>query len=341
MAKKALITGITGQDGSYLADFLLSKGYEVAGMMRRLSVPNTRNIEHILGQIKLYDGDLIDQGSIDRIIKDFQPDEVYNLAAQSFVKVSWQKPILTGDATGLGAVRVLEAVRNNKPEARFYQASSSEMFGNTSNEFINEDSPMWPTSPYAIAKLYAHRMTINYRESYGMFACGGILFNHESPRRGIEFVTRKITYAVACIAEGIQLSKMGNENKEPLVKQGKFQLGNLDASRDWGFAKDYVEGMWRMLQADKPDEYVIATGRSCTIRDFLNIAFKAVGISDWDQYVEIDERFKRPSELVHLRGDGSKAIKALNWKPETSLEDLTRIMIESDRELVRQYEKKS
>ncbi|MCL4146397.1 UNVERIFIED_CONTAM: hypothetical protein GTU68_030047 [Idotea baltica] len=266
----------------------------------------------------------MDQGSLDRIIRDFMPDEVYNLAAQSFVKVSWQKPILTGEATGLGAVRMLEAVRNFKPDAKFYQASSSEMFGNTTTEFISESSPMLATSPYAIAKLYAHMMTINYRESFDMFACGGILFNHESPRRGIEFVTRKITYAVACIAEG---------------DNGKFQLGNLDASRDWGYAKDYVEGMWHMLQADTPDDYVIATGRSATIREFLDMTFKNVGIDDWDSYVEIDERFKRPSELVHLRGDGTKVKNAINWEPPTQLEELARIMVESDREQVRKFEK--
>ena len=233
---RALITGITGQDGSDLAEFLLEKEYEVAGVARRLSVPNTRNIEHILSQIMLYDGDLGDQGSFDRIMKDFQPDEVYNLAAQSFVKVSWQEPVLTGDITGLGAVRVLESVRNNKPDARLYQASSSEMFGNNPEEFLDESSRFLATSPYAIAKLYAHRMTINYRESYDMFACAGILFNHESPRRGIEFVTRKITYAVACIAQGVQNSKVGNEAKEPLVKEGQMKLGDLSSSRDWGYA---------------------------------------------------------------------------------------------------------
>ncbi len=336
--KKALITGITGQDGSYLAEFLLEKGYEVAGIARRLSVPNTRNIEHILSDISLYDGDLSDQGSLDRVVRNFQPDEVYNLAAQSFVKVSWQEPILTGDITGLGAVRILESVRNNKPDARVYQASSSEMFGNNPVEFLDEDSQFLPTSPYAIAKLYAHRMTINYRESYDMYACGGILFNHESPRRGMEFVTRKITYAVACIAEGVILSKMGSETKDPLVKDGKFKLGNLDASRDWGYAKDYVEMMWLMLQQDEPDEYVIATGRSATIRDFLDIAFKVIGIDDWQPYVGVDERFKRPSELRYLRGNSSKAQKNLGWSPQTSLEGLVELMIESDRELVRKYE---
>ena len=335
---KALITGITGQDGSYLAEVLLEKGYEVAGIARRLSVPNTRNIENILSDIFLYDGDLSDQGSLDRVVRDFQPDEVYNLAAQSFVKVSWQEPILTGDITGMGAVRVLESVRNIKPDARVYQASSSEMYGNNPVEFLDEESQFLPTSPYAIAKLYAHRMTINYRESYDMYACGGILFNHESPRRGMEFVTRKITYAVACIAEGVKVSKMGSEAKDPLVKDGKFKLGNLDSSRDWGFAKDYVEMMWLMLQQDEPDEYVIATGRTASIKEFLDIAFKTVGIDDWQPYVGLDERFKRPSDLRYLRGNSAKAREKLGWTPETSLEDLVQRMIESDRELVRRYE---
>ena len=338
MKKRALMTGITGQDGSYLAEFLLKKGYDVAGIIRRLSIPNTRNIEHILGDVTLYDGDLSDQGSLDRIVRDFQPDEVYNLAAQSFVKVSWQEPILTGDITGLGAVRLLEAVRNHKPDARVYQASSSEMFGNNPNEFLDESCRFLATSPYAIAKLYAHRMTINYRESYGMYACAGILFNHESPRRGIEFVTRKITYAVACISEGVKQSKMGGEIKEPLVKEGKFKLGNLDSSRDWGYAKDYVEMMWLMLQQDTPDEYVIATGRNTTIQEFLDIAFKVVGIDDWQRYVEIDHRFQRPSDLRYLRGNSAKAQQKLGWRPRTSLEELVQIMVEADIDLVKQYE---
>ncbi|MEZ4753582.1 MAG: GDP-mannose 4,6-dehydratase [Bdellovibrionota bacterium] len=335
---KALITGITGQDGSYLAEFLLSKGYEVAGIARRLSIPNTRNIENILSDIKLYDGDLSDQGSLDRVVKDFTPDEVYNLAAQSFVKVSWQEPILTGDITGLGAVRVMESVRNNCPNAKFYQASSSEMFGNNPQEHLDEEARLFATSPYAIAKVYAHKMAINYRESYDMFTCSGILFNHESPRRGIEFVTRKITYAVACIAEGVQQSKMGSEAKDPLVQEGKFKLGNLDSSRDWGYAKDYVEAMWIMMQQDTPDEYVIATGRNVSIRDFLSAAFSAVGIDDWSDLVGIDPRFQRPSDLKYLRGNCTKAKEKLGWEAQTSLEDLVKIMIESDRELVRKYE---
>ncbi len=337
---RALISGITGQDGSYLAEMLLEKGYEVAGIARRLSIPNTSNIENILPDIHLYDGDLSDQGSLDRIVKDFQPDEVYNLAAQSFVKVSWQEPIHTGEITGLGAVRMLEAVRNNKPDAKFYQASSSEMFGNNPEEFLDESIPLLATSPYAIAKVYAHKMTVNYRESYDMFSCAGILFNHESPRRGIEFVTRKITYGVACISQGVKVSKMGGEIKEPLVKDGKFRLGNIDSSRDWGYAKDYVEAMWLMLQQDTADEYVVATGRNATIEEFLNLAFSAAGIDDWRPYVELDERFQRPSDLRYLRGNSAKAEKNLGWVPKTSLEELAQIMVASDIELVKKYELK-
>jgi GDPmannose 4,6-dehydratase len=271
-------------------------------------------------------------------VKDFQPDEVYNLAAQSFVKVSWQEPILTGEVTGLGTVRMLEAVRNNRPQAKFYQASSSEMYGNNPKEFLDEDCRLFATSPYAIAKVYAHRMTQNYRESFGMFTSCGILFNHESPRRGIEFVTRKITYAVACISQGVKKSKMGGELKDPLVSDGKFKLGNIDSSRDWGFAKDYVEAMWLMLQQEKPDEYVVATGRNATIEEFLNLAFKAVGIDDWRPYVGIDERFQRPSDLRYLRGNAEKAQRQLGWKAKTSLEELVRLMVESDIELVKRYE---
>jgi len=336
---KALITGINGQDGSYLTEFLLSKGYEVSGLMRRLSVPNTEHIKHLINDIKIYDGDLLDAGSIMRAIQDSQPDEVYNLAAQSFVATSWQQPILTGEITGLGAVRVLEALRIIKPNTKFYQASSSEMFGNTKDEFINENSPMWATSPYAIAKLYAHRMTINYRDSFGMYTCNGILFNHESPRRGLEFVTRKIAYGVACIANGVTNSKMSNENKEPIVQNGKIKLGNLDASRDWGYAKDYVEAMWLMLQQEKPDDYIMATGVTTTIRDFVTKAFKTVGIDDWEKYVEQDPRFMRPSELKHLRGDASTTYSKLNWKPKTNIDELVRIMIEADLKLSARIEK--
>lgn len=339
MGKKALITGITGQDGSYLAELLLEKGYEVAGVIRRLSTPNTRYIESLLGKIKLYDGDLLDQGSIQRAIIDFKPDEVYNLAAQSFVKTSWAQPILTSDATGLGAVRVLEAIRNTDQDIKFYQASSSEMFGNNPEEFLNEESRMLPHSPYAIAKLYAHQMTKNYRDSYGMYTCSGILFNHESPRRGTEFITRKITYSVACIKSGVMNSKVTNEEKEPLVSNGKVKFGNLDSKRDWGYAKDYVEMMWRMLQQEKPDDYVIATGKNYSVREFLEFAFEAVGIDDYKQYIEIDDRFKRPADLTYLRGNAAKAKEKLDWESKTDLKELVKIMIESDLELVERYEK--
>ncbi len=332
--------GITGQDGSYLAEFLLSKNYEVAGIIRRLSTPNTKYIEHLSGKIKLYDADLLDQGSIDRAVRDFGPDEIYNLAAQSFVKSSWPQPILTGEITGMGAVRVLEAIRNIKPDTKFYQASSSEMYGNNPVEFLDEETKMIPTSPYAIAKLYAHHMTQNYRESFGLYACNGILFNHESPRRGIEFVTRKITYSVACITEGIKTSKMCNEEKEPLVKNSKIKFGNLDSKRDWGYAKDYVEMMWLMLQQDTPDDYVVATGVSHSIKEFLQMAFDTAGISNWEKHIEIDERFKRPSDLTYLRGNSAKAKKQLDWEPKTDLKTLVRIMVDADRELVKLNEKK-
>ncbi len=339
MSKKALITGITGQDGSYLAEFLIAKGYEVAGIVRRLSVPNTHYIEGIRGKVKIYDGDLLDQGSLDRAVIDFQPNEVYNLAAQSFVKSSWPQPILTAEVTGLGAVRMLEAVRNHKPDAKFYQASSSEMYGNNPEEFLDENTKMIPTSPYAIAKLYAHHMTQNYRESFGTFACSGILFNHESPRRGHEFVTRKISYAVACIAEGIKTSKVCNEEKEPLLKDSIVKFGNLDSKRDWGFAKDYVEMMWLMLQQENPEDFVIATGSTYSIEDFLTKAFAVIGIKDWSNHVQMDDRFKRPSDLKYLRGNSAKAKNKLGWEPKTDIDELVRIMVEADRELVRKTEK--
>jgi len=337
--KKALITGINGQDGSYLAEFLLGKGYEVFGLMRRLSVPNLDHIKHIIKDIKIFDGDLLDAGSISRAVKESMPDEVYNLAAQSFVATSWHQPILTGEITALGAVRVLEAVRNIKPDARFYQASSSEMFGNTSDEYINENSPMWATSPYAIAKLYAHRMTINYRESFDMFTTSGILFNHESKRRGLEFATRKITYGVACIANGITTSKMANENKRPIVEDGKIKLGDLTSSRDWGYAKDYVEAMWMMLQAERPDDYVIATGVNTSVGDFAKKAFAVAGITDWQNHIVQDPAFLRPSDLKHLRGDITKFKTQLGWSPKTGIDELIKIMVESDINLVEKTEK--
>ena len=317
-AKKALITGITGQDGAYLSQFLLAKGYEVHGIMRRSSTSEANDLRlkwlGIFEKVKLYDGDITDQSSILRTVQLVRPDEVYNLAAQSFVKSSWNQPILTGNVTGLGCVNVLEAVRLVSPDARFYQASSSEMFGLIQASIQNEATPFYPRSPYGVAKLYAHWMTINYRESYGMHASNGILFNHESPLRGIEFVTRKVTDGVARIHLGIA---------------SKLALGNIDAQRDWGHAKDYVEAMWLMLQQDKPDDYVIATGRTCTVRDMCKIAFSHVGLKLEDHLV-IDKAYLRPAEVDILLGDASKAEKALGWKAKTSLEEMIREMVDAD-----------
>lgn len=316
MAKRALITGITGQDGSYLAELLLSKGYEVYGLVRRLSVPNIENIAHIMHKIEMISGDLMDEGSILEAVKRSKPDEVYNLAAQSFVKASWDQPLLTGEYTGLGVTRVLEALRVLKPDARFYQASSSEMFGKVTEVPQKETTRFYPRSPYGVAKVYGHYITVNYRESFDMFACSGILFNHESPRRGIEFVTRKIANGVARIALG---------------KQDGLELGNLDAKRDWGFAGDYVEAMWRMLQQDKADDYVIATGETHSIKEFVELAFKAVSIDDWSKYVKgNDPRFVRPAEVDLLIGDASKAKEKLDWQPTTSFTNLVDMMVKAE-----------
>ena len=328
--KKALITGISGQDGSYLADLLLEKGYKVYGIMRRLSVPNIENIRHLIGKIKIYDGDLMDSGSIERAIQDCKPDEFYNLAAQSFVKSSWNQPVLTGEVTGLGVTRILEIIRNIKPNIRFYQASSSEMFGKVQAIPQNEETRFYPRSPYGVSKVYGHWTTINFRESYDLYACSGILFNHESPRRGLEFVTRKISYGAACIALGIKNSEACNEEKEPIVKNNKLTLGNLDAKRDWGYAKDYVEAMWLMLQQSKPQDYVISTGENHSIKEFLKEAFKVINVPDWQKYIKIDKRFVRPAEVDVLIGDCSKAKKTLKWKPKTSFKDLVKIMVEAD-----------
>ncbi len=314
--KKALITGITGQDGSYLAELLLDKKYKVYGLVRRLSTPNMWRIEHILDGIELVDGDLTDQASLNEAVKTIRPDEVYNLAAQSFVATSWTQPILTSEVSGLGVTRLLEAVRCFAPKAKFYQASTSEMYGNSNiNGSQSEVTPFHPRSPYAISKLYAHWMTVNYRESYGLFTCCGILFNHESPRRGIEFVTRKISDGVARIKLG--LSK-------------KLVLGNLDAKRDWGFAGDYVKAMWLMLQQKKPDDYVVATGVTHSVKDFVEEAFKVVGIRDWRKYVKQDSRFIRPAEVDYLLGKPDKAITKLGWTPEVSFEELVEMMVEVD-----------
>jgi GDPmannose 4,6-dehydratase len=323
MTKTALITGVTGQDGSYLADFLLGKGYEIFGLIRRISTPNLSRIEHIADRITFLEGDLTDQSSLNAAVQTAQPDEVYNLAAQSFVATSWNQPVLTGDVTGLGVVRVLEAVRYFSPNARFYQASSSEMFGSVDEVPQNENSNFHPRSPYAIAKIFGYHSTINYRESYNLFACNGILFNHESPRRGIEFVTKKITDGVAKIYCG-------------LAKD--LRLGNLDAKRDWGYAGDYVRAMWLMLQQEKPDDYVVATGESHTVREFVDIAFSTVGLN-WQDYVQQDMRFMRPADVPELRGDAAKAAEKLNWKPEISFEKLIKMMVEEDMDRLNRNQK--
>ncbi len=317
--KKALITGITGQDGSYLAEFLLSKGYEVYGLTRRTSTPNYNRISHIVDQITLVSGDLLDQHSLTNAVKQVMPDEVYNLGAQSFVKTSWDQPMFTGESTALGVTRMLEAIKMIKPNIKFYQASSSEMFGKVRQTPQNEKTPFYPRSPYGVAKVYGHWITVNYRESYNIFAVSGILFNHESPRRGLEFVTRKITNSVAKI-------KLG--------KLDKLHLGNPNSKRDWGYAKDYVEMMWLMLQQDKPDDYVIGTGETHSVREFVELAFQFAGIKDWqDKVVFNDPRFTRPAEVDLLVADPSKAKKKLGWQPKTSFEDLVRIMVEADLEL--------
>jgi len=314
--KKALITGITGQDGSYLAELLLEKGYEVFGLTRRTSTVNNERIKHIQEKITLLQGDLLDQSSLAAAVNDSQPDEVYNLAAQSFVKTSWNQPVLTGEFTAIGVVRMLEAIRTVNPKIKFYQASSSEMFGKVTETPQKETTRFHPRSPYGVAKVYGHYITLNYRESYDMFACSGILFNHESPRRGLEFVTRKISHAVARISLG---------------KQKDLELGNLDAKRDWGFAGDYVEAMWLMLQQDKPDDYVISTGETHSVREFVEIAFNAVGIPDWDKYVISDNpEFLRPAEVDYLIGDSSKAEKELGWTSKTSFKELVEMMVRSD-----------
>jgi len=315
MAKSALITGITGQDGSYLAEFLFEKGYEVTGIIRRLSTPNLKRIEHILDKIELIEADMSDQGSLLNALKIAEPDEVYNLAAQSFVPTSWIEPVLTGDVTGLGAVRVLEAIRHTNEDIRFYQASSSEMFGKVNETPQNENTRFYPRSPYAIAKVYAYWATVNYRESYGLHASNGILFNHESPRRGIEFVTRKVTDGVARIHLG-------------LAKE--IRLGNLDAKRDWGYAGDYVKAMWLMLQQETPDDYVISTGQTHSVRELVELAFKCVDIDNWEDYVKVDKRLYRPAEVHVLQGDSSKAREKLGWKPEVSFEELIKMMVEAD-----------
>jgi GDPmannose 4,6-dehydratase len=319
MPKRALITGITGQDGSHLADLLLDNGYEVHGMVRRASTEKFDRIEHIRDRITLHQGDLLDQRSLVDTLRAAQPDEIYNLAAMSFVAVSWIQPTLTAEFTGIGVTRILEAMRETCPEARFYQASSSEMFGKVREVPQTESTPFYPRSPYGVAKAYGHFITVNYRESYDLHATSGILFNHEGPRRGREFVTRKITWHAAAIKHGLR---------------DKLALGNLDAERDWGYAKDYVEAMWLMLQQDRADDYVIATNTSHSVRDCVEVAFDEAGLDDWERYVEIDPAFVRPAEVDHLIGDYSKAERDLGWKPKTSFEELIRLMTRADVELL-------
>lgn len=311
---KALITGITGQDGSYLAELLLEKGYDVVGMLRRSSTVNFERIDHIQDDIELAQGDLIDGASMVHVLREHQPDEVYNLAAQSFVQTSFGQPVLTGEITALGVTRILDSIRMVNPQARFYQASSSEMFGKVTEVPQTESTSFHPRSPYGVAKVYGHWITVNYRESYEMYACSGILFNHESPRRGTEFVTRKVTDAVARIKAGIQ---------------SELRLGNLDAERDWGHARDYVDAMWRMLQQDEPKDYVVASGVTHTVRELCQIAFDAVGL-DWEQYVTIDPMFYRPAEVDSLVGDATAARTELGWEPTISFESLVHEMVEAD-----------
>lgn len=322
--KKALITGITGQDASYLAEFLLNKGYKVFGTTRRTSTVNNERIKHIEDKLEILSADLLDQGSITSVISKAEPDEVYNLAAQSFVKASWDQPVLTGEFTALGVTRMLEAIRAVNPKIKFYQASSSEMFGKVTETPQKETTRFHPRSPYGVAKVYGHYITLNYRESYDIFACSGILFNHESPRRGIEFVTRKITHGVARI-------KLG--------KQNKLDLGSLEPKRDWGFAGDYVEAMWLMLQQEKPDDYVIATGENHSVREFVEESFKVIGVKDWEKYVVANkEKHMRPAEVDYLIGDASKAKKVLGWSAKTSFKELVKMMVEADLEKERNNE---
>jgi len=319
MAKRALITGITGQDGSYLAEFLLDQGYEVVGMVRRSSTLNFERIAHIQDRITLVAGDLLDEVSMINILRDNHPTEVYNLAAQSFVQTSWSQPVLTGETTALGVTRVLDAIRIVDPEIRFYQASSSEMFGKVLEVPQVESTPFYPRSPYGVAKVYGHWITVNYRESYDLHASSGILFNHESPRRGLEFVTRKVTHGVARIKAGID---------------DKLALGNLDAQRDWGFAADYVRAMWLMLQQDKPDDYVVATGQTHSVKELVELSFAAADL-DWEQHVVIDPKFLRPAEVDLLVGNPSKAEKTLGWQREVEFPALVEMMVKADLALVK------
>lgn len=314
LAKRALITGITGQDGSYLAELLLSEGYEVFGVVRRASTENYERIEHLRGKINLLQADLLDQSSLVQVIRESNPSELYNLAAQSFVPTSWAQPVLTAEFTAVGVTKVLEAMRAVNPEIRFYQASSSEMFGKVLEVPQSEETPFYPRSPYGVAKVYGHYITVNYRESYNLHASSGILFNHESPRRGLEFVTRKVTDGVARIKLGLAT---------------ELRMGNLDAQRDWGFAGDYVHAMWLMLQQDTPDDYVVATGETHTVKELVQLAFDRVGL-DWEKYVVIDPRFIRPAEVDLLIGQPAKANSVLGWVPQTSFQTLVNMMVDAD-----------
>jgi GDPmannose 4,6-dehydratase len=312
--KTALITGITGQDGSYLAEWLLEQGYRVCGMVRRASTENFQRIDHLRDRMQLFQGDLLDQTSIASILEQVQPDEIYNLAAMSFVPTSWQKPVLTAEFTAVGVTRVLDALRQTCPAARFYQASSSEMFGKVRESPQTETTPFHPRSPYGVAKVYGHHITVNYRESYGVYACSGILFNHESPRRGLEFVTRKITHGVARIKLGLTT---------------ELRLGNLQAKRDWGYAGDYVRAMWLMLQQEQPDDYVVGTGQTHSVEEFVQIAFERVHL-DWRRYVVIDPQFYRPAEVDVLLARPTKAQRQLGWQPEVTFEQLVTLMVDAD-----------
>jgi GDPmannose 4,6-dehydratase len=315
---RALITGVTGQDGSYLAEFLLEKEYEVYGLVRRSSLEKFDRIQLCIDRINLVEGDLTDQSSLDHIVQEVQPDEVYNLAAQSFVPASWSQPVLTADVTGLGVVRVLEAIRKHQPKAKFLQASSSEMFGKVEESPQNEDTRFYPRSPYGASKVFGHHITVNYRESYGLFACSAISFNHESPRRGLEFVSRKVSYQVARIKYGLA---------------SKLMMGNLDAQRDWGFAGDYVRAMWLMLQQSVAEDYVLATGKTHSVQELLEVAFSAAGL-DWQKHVEIDPKLIRPAEVDHLCGDARKARQKLGWEPTVGFEQLVKMMVAADLKIV-------
>jgi GDPmannose 4,6-dehydratase len=324
----AFITGITGQDGSYLAEFLLEKDYEVIGLVRRSTNYRYPNIDHLIGKVTLEYGDLIDPHAIERTLAKYRPSEVYNIAAQSVPADSWSQPIVTAEITAVAPVRILEAIRLLGLDARFYQATSREIYGGVQQEMVDETTPFLPNNPYGVAKLYAHLMTKTYRESYDMFACGGILFNHESPRRSLHFVTRKVTMAVACIHLDVARPPL-NEVGEPLVAGGKVRLGNLGAVRDWGYAKEYVEAMWLMLQQDEPQDYVIATNTIYTVKDLCQVAFAHVGL-DWHDHVEVDERFLRPTEIAAARGDYARAKAELGWEPRTQFKELIELMVDAD-----------